>query len=85
MLGITGPPRQSLVTRWPSAFPQYQVGHLIRVGTIEKSVAELPGLALAGSAFRGVGIPACIGSGRSAARTVHRTLTSGSGPGQPTG
>ncbi len=66
--GVTGPPAATRVTRWPSAFPQYEVGHLGRVARIEKAVAAHPGLAVAGSALGGVGIPACIAQGRSAAR-----------------
>ncbi len=56
------------MTRYDQAFPQYRVGHLIRVASIEKAVADLGGIAVAGAAYRGVGIPACIASGRTAAR-----------------
>ena len=70
VLEIRGGPADARVTRWPDAFPQYRVGHLIRVAQVEEAVAELPGLAVAGAAYRGVGIPACIGSGRNAARAV---------------
>jgi len=77
VLGITGPPADSLVTRWDGAFPQYKPGHLIRVATIEKALADLPGMAVAGAAYRGVGIPACIGSGRAAARSVLDSLDPG--------
>lgn len=76
VLDITAPPRQSLVTRWDGAFPQYTVGHLSRTSTIELAVAALPGVAVAGAAYRGVGIPAVVGSGRSAARTVLTSLAS---------
>jgi len=38
-------------------------------------VAELPGVAVAGSAYRGVGIPAVVGSGRNAARAVLASIT----------
>ena len=50
--------------------PQYAVGHLEHVDAIEAAVARHPGLALGGGALRGVGIPACIGSGRRAAAVV---------------
>jgi oxygen-dependent protoporphyrinogen oxidase len=59
-----------VVTRWTDAFPQYAVGHVERVRSIEEATAHLPGLALAGAAFHGVGIPACIASGRRAAGAV---------------
>ena len=74
ILGIDGRPRQSLVTRWHGAFPQYTPGHLDRTDRVEAAVAELPGVAVAGSAYRGVGIPAVVGSGRAAARAVLASL-----------
>ncbi len=71
ILGVTGPPLETVVTRWTEAFPQYRVGHLELVAAMEKAAAGLPGpLALAGAAYRGVGIPACIASGRLAADLV---------------
>jgi oxygen-dependent protoporphyrinogen oxidase len=75
ILGITDRPAESLVTRWDSAFPQYTPGHLERTGRVERAVAELPGVAVAGSAYRGVGIPAVVGSGRNAARAVLASIT----------
>ncbi len=81
ILDISGQPRQSMVTRWDGAFPQYGVGHLARTAQIERSVAELRGVAVAGAAYRGVGIPAVIGSGRGAAKAVLRSLD-GASPGR---
>jgi oxygen-dependent protoporphyrinogen oxidase len=69
-LGIRAEPLDVRVTRWPDAFPQYAPGHLDRIAAAEARVAALGGLALAGAALRGVGIPACIGSGRAAARAL---------------
>ncbi|HUA94370.1 MAG TPA: protoporphyrinogen oxidase [Acidimicrobiales bacterium] len=74
ILDIAGQPTDSLVTRWNGAFPQYQVGHVERADRIERSVAGVPGLAIAGAALRGVGIPAVIGTGRSAARALLASL-----------
>ena len=76
ILGITGRPADHLVTRWTGAYPQYEVGHLATVARIERAVAEVGGLAVAGSSYRGVGIPACIASGRGAARRVVDEVTS---------
>ena len=76
LLDIRGEPLDAVVTRWDEAFPQYEVGHLIRVGYIEEHLAALPTMAVAGAALRGVGIPACIGSGRAAARRVLASLSS---------
>jgi oxygen-dependent protoporphyrinogen oxidase len=78
VLDIRGAPLDSVVTRWDRAFPQYRVGHLIKVAQIEAEVAGVEGVGLAGAALRGVGIPACIGSGRTAARQVLASLNSGS-------
>lgn len=58
------------VTRWGGALPQYAVGHVERVARIEAAVGAVPGLAVAGAAYRGVGIPACIRSGYAAAAQV---------------
>jgi protoporphyrinogen/coproporphyrinogen III oxidase len=70
MLGLRGAPIDVVVTRWTEAFPQYGVGHLERVAAIEEAAGRLPALALAGAAYRGVGIPACIASGQRAADAV---------------
>ena len=58
------------VQRWGGALPQYTVGHLDRVARIRADTATAPGLELAGAAYGGVGIPACIASGRAAAQAV---------------
>jgi oxygen-dependent protoporphyrinogen oxidase len=68
--GVTGRPEESAVMRYPRAFPQYRVHHLLRASGIEAAVARLGGLAVAGAAYRGVGIPACIASGRAAALSL---------------
>ena len=69
-MGVTGPPSAARVVRWKDAFPQYTVGHLDRVERVEAEVSRLPGLALAGAALRGIGVPACIDQGRQAAKRV---------------
>ena len=66
-IGITAAPVFARVIRWPKAMPQYRVGHLARVETIERRVAALRGLDLAGGAYRGVGIADCVRSGEAAA------------------
>jgi oxygen-dependent protoporphyrinogen oxidase len=66
----------SHVQRWGGALPQYAVGHLDRVATVREDVGGLPGLEVAGAAYDGVGIPACIGGGRAAARAVLTHLRS---------
>lgn len=70
MLGVTWKPDFTIVARWSKAMPQYHVGHLDRVAAIERELAAFPNLALAGSAYHGVGIPDCIHSGEQAAEKV---------------
>ncbi|MDO4575535.1 MAG: protoporphyrinogen oxidase [Planctomycetia bacterium] len=67
ILGISGSPIMTSLSRWPNTMPQYHLGHLERVAQIEKQVAEIPTLALAGNAFHGVGLPQCVHSGEEAA------------------
>jgi oxygen-dependent protoporphyrinogen oxidase len=76
-MGITARPDAAAVTRWPRAFPQYQVGHLERMARIQGALARQPALAVAGASYGGVGIPACIGQGRRAARAVLDQLATG--------
>jgi oxygen-dependent protoporphyrinogen oxidase len=73
LLGIEPPPMFAEVVKWPRSMPQYHVGHIDRVKRIEKLVAALPGLALAGNAFKGPGIPDCIRSGEAAAHLLTHT------------
>jgi len=70
LLGAEGAPVFTRVNRYVKAMPQYQVGHLTRVDAIESAVRRLPGLALAGAAYRGVGIADCIHSGEEAAERL---------------
>ena len=70
-------PLDSRVQRWGGGLPQYTVGHLERVDTIERDVANVRGLEVCGAAYRGVGIPAVIASGQAAAlRLLGGTLES---------
>ncbi|HSL55515.1 MAG TPA: protoporphyrinogen oxidase [Pyrinomonadaceae bacterium] len=70
LLGIREDPRFIEVAKWERSMPQYEVGHLERVGELERLANELPRLALAGNAYRGAGIPDCIRSGEAAAESL---------------
>ena len=60
-LALVGEPEDVAVVRWPRAFPQYEVGHRARVTRIEKALDEAaPGVAVAGAAYHGLGIAACV-------------------------
>lgn len=67
MLGLQAEPLFYRVHRWQSAMAQYGVGHLERLNRIERLLAQLPGLFLAGNAYRGIGVPDCVRSGTDAA------------------
>ena len=61
LLDLSRPePLETRLIRWGGGLPQYLVGHPGRVDAIRAAVSEVPGLAIAGAAFRGVGVPACI-------------------------
>ncbi|NWG04426.1 MAG: protoporphyrinogen oxidase [Syntrophaceae bacterium] len=60
------------VFRWHLGMPQYTLGHLERVELIENRCAQIPGLALAGGSYRGVGVPNCIESGEKAVSKIFR-------------
>jgi len=62
LAGIAAEPADSHVQRWGGALPQYAVGHLDRVARIRADVARVPGLAVCGAAYDGVGIPAVVAS-----------------------
>jgi protoporphyrinogen/coproporphyrinogen III oxidase len=74
-LGWAVDPLESRLSRWPGAFPLYSVGHLERVSAFEGRLEEsFPEVRLAGSSYRGSGIPACITSGRAAANSLASRL-----------
>ncbi len=68
VLGLRDAPGASAVTRWVRSLPQYRVGHSDRVARVRRSLPA--GIAVAGAAWDGVGIPACIASGWNAADRV---------------
>ena len=73
-MGVHAPPQFARVFRWPQAMPQYTLGHLDRLSTIQSRLKQLPGLFVAGNAYRGVGIPDCIASGEAAADKAQAAL-----------
>jgi len=77
LLGIDAVPVDARVTRWGGGLPQYAVGHLDRVARVRSAVASVPGLAVCGAAYDGVGIPACIGSARAAVDRLRAGVPAG--------
>jgi protoporphyrinogen/coproporphyrinogen III oxidase len=75
-LGVKLEPEESRVTRWAGAFPQYLPHHLERVSRIEAALAhDARGVVVAGASFRGIGVPACIRQGKSAADVTCQFLS----------
>ncbi|MFE0809137.1 protoporphyrinogen oxidase [Streptomyces sp. NPDC058848] len=72
--GLAAAPLATRVTRWQDGLPQYPVGHHARVTRVREHVAKLPGLAVCGAAYDGVGIPASIASAYAAVDQVHGDL-----------
>jgi oxygen-dependent protoporphyrinogen oxidase len=70
LLGLAGEPEFFEVARWLGMMPQYHVGHLDLVRQIEERAAAIPHFALAGNAYRGVGVPYCVKSGEQAAEAI---------------
>lgn len=70
ILGLHAEPLFARVYKWKSAMAQYGVGHLERLDRIERLRQQLPGLALAGNGYRGIGVPDCVRSGREAAKVL---------------
>lgn len=82
ILGISGDPVfEPRVYRWTRQSPQYEVGHLDRVAAIEQRLAAVPGLFVAGSGFRAIGIPDCVQDGRAQAARAAAFVAGRSGPG----
>lgn len=74
LVGLRGEPRFVETHRWPVSMPQYPVGHLDYVRQLQEKIARWPGLAVAGNAFGGVGVPDCV---RSAEAAVDRLFSFG--------
>lgn len=70
LAGVTATPSFSAVFRWPRGIPQYNVGHMERVSSIDAALQRWPGLHLTGNAYKGVGINDCIRNGAQLADTL---------------
>jgi oxygen-dependent protoporphyrinogen oxidase len=74
ILGISAEPLLARVFKWTGAMAQYDVGHGARVERIRGFVAGMPGLAVAGNAYGGIGVPDCVREGSEAASGILRAL-----------
>lgn len=71
VLGVRETPAWCRIVRWPQAIPQYVPGHGARMAAIQRQVALLGGLHLAGNYVSGISVDASVGSGLQAAQTIH--------------
>ncbi len=74
-LGVRSQPVEVRVSRWERTFPQYDSGHQERVKRIERALTACSGLTLAGAAYHGIGVPACIHDGEEAAQRLLGNLS----------
>ena len=70
LLGVTAEPQFLRIRRHPNSMPQYHIGHQARIQRIENALSKFPALALAGSAYSGVGISDCVRTGEAAAEKI---------------
>ena len=81
IIGLSAEPLFARVYKWSGAMAQYGVGHIERLERIERLRQQLPGLALAGNGYRGIGVPDCVRSGSGATTQLLSFL--GITPAQP--
>lgn len=74
LAGVRAEPLAGRITRWECALPQYQAGHGARLAEVEALLASHPGLVLAGAAYRGIGIAACVAQAERAAEVAASTF-----------
>jgi len=70
LLGLVAPPLFARIYRHPNSMPQYHVGHQARIRRIQTTLSRFPGLALAGSAYHGVGVSDCVRTSEEAAEKI---------------
>jgi len=70
LIGLTGTPIATVVSRWPASLPHYRVGHVDFIRQLRRAEAQLPGLVLVGNAYEGTGIPDVIAGAEAAARRL---------------
>jgi protoporphyrinogen/coproporphyrinogen III oxidase len=74
LLGVNAEPLFTLIRRYPNSMPQYHVGHQASIGRIESVLNKYSNLALAGSAYYGVGISDCVRTGEEAAEKLFKQM-----------
>lgn len=73
LLGIDGEPIYAEAVQHRDALPQYELGHLDRMEAIDRMFKDSR-IFVAGTSYRGVGLPDCIRQGREAAAKILESL-----------
>jgi len=68
--GPDGAPHRSWVGRQDRGIPQYVMGHQARLDRIEERLRELPGIHLAGNAYRGIAVGKLVDDAEAIANAV---------------
>ena len=74
ILGITGPPVETVVWKYPRALPQYNLGHGHIVEAIRDAERASPGLFFAGNYLEGPAVGKCVENGFQTAEAVRKQL-----------
>ena len=74
LVGVRAEPLLVRIQRHRNSMPQYHVGHQARIQRIESALGKHPNLALAGSAYHGVGISDCVRTGEEAAEKLFKQI-----------
>ncbi|MCY3967638.1 MAG: protoporphyrinogen oxidase [bacterium] len=68
-MGLTAEPSDVRISRWTNSFPQFRLGHTKTVAQIRQALAQdAPHILTTGAWAQGLGLPACIQQGRTAAQ-----------------
>lgn len=76
LLQIQGEPSLVRIYRHPDGIPQYTLGHENRLRIIDETEQTMPGLAIAGNAYRGIGLNDCVVSAHRATKKILAHLCS---------
>jgi protoporphyrinogen/coproporphyrinogen III oxidase len=74
LVGARGTPLWTEVVRWAKAIPQYEIGHLQRLASVENAESALPGLRFCCNWRGGVALGDCIKSAHATAQALDSFL-----------
>lgn len=75
-MGITSPPLEHIVQRWPATLPSFIVGHDARLRSVFAALRATPQLRLVGAPYGGAGLANCIAYAEKEARSIMGQLSS---------